>query len=195
MLCLLPAFNYKTIVPSSGHTLYLRAYPEENIDVLLLFQKNKGTLFFSAFATCVTTLPCRVQSSWEALQVLGKSSCHRAAQHFCSHSSPWYCDCPCPPIVGFQEDIMISTFLPLSHAIIEVLLHQVKNESSPAWSFPYRRTFWKVMFVIKCVSGLSTNTEWSPDREPLVHMGTAHLCVLRGLSAAAAFPQLVVKCL
>lgn len=63
MLCLLPAFSYNTILPSSGHTLYLRAYPKENIDMLLLYQKNKGTLFFPALATCVATLPCHVQSS------------------------------------------------------------------------------------------------------------------------------------
>lgn len=57
MLCLLSAFSYNTILPSSGHTLYLRAYPEENIDMLL--QKNRGTLFFSP-ALRYTSLPCPV---------------------------------------------------------------------------------------------------------------------------------------
>lgn len=88
---------------------------------------------------------------------------------------------------------MINNFLPLNHAVIEVLPHRVKNESSPTWSFPYGRTFWKVMFVIKCISRLSANTEWGPDREHFVLICTAHLCVLHVLSAAAAFPHLVVK--
>lgn len=70
---------------------------------------------------------------------------------------------------------MVSTLLPLNHAVIEVMPHGVKNESSPTWSFPYGRTFWKVLFFIKCISGLSTNTEWSPDREHLVRIGAARL--------------------
>lgn len=51
MLCLLPAFSYNTILPSFGPTLYLRAYPVENRDTLLLCEKNKGTLS-PALAAC-----------------------------------------------------------------------------------------------------------------------------------------------
>lgn len=153
----------------------------------MLLQKNRGTLFFPP-ALGYTSLPCPVI-------LKGLASVRKVMLAPCCLAVLFSLQCLVLWLLLSSECrvLMISNFLPLNHAVIEVLPHRVKNENSPRWSFPYGRTFWKVMFVIKCISRLSANTEWGPDREHFVLICTAHLCVLHVLSAAAAFPHLVVK--